>query len=325
MKKRLAAALCLTALLLLPACDQAAFQSPSPSAPSVQSESPELTPAPTPEPSAVPTPEIPPDPYEEERLGFTGGNIHGGLMAGDGEGWVYYRSEADHWQLYKARLDGSDRELLVEGAHLEYYYRGTVYCGFPNAFGLQAYDLETGELTSLVDQNRYLEYVTVDDTGIYYWTPNEYPFFRLDPSTGEETQILRDYADYFNYTGGTLYYYGYGGDAFNYRCIYALDVTTGEKRVVLSLSDQYFDREGNLLGLTIADYRNGSWDSEAIPIDSYGQPAGLTEQASDTYVIEGYVFSRGILRNAVLPERTDVTGVLDCWILCDGVGGLVWD
>ena len=50
-----------------------------------------------------------------EKLGFRGGNIGTmGLMAGDGEGWVYYRSEADNWNLYKARLDGSEKTRLAE-------------------------------------------------------------------------------------------------------------------------------------------------------------------------------------------------------------------
>lgn len=36
-----------------------------------------------------------------EKLGFMGGNIAaGGLMAGDGNGWIYYRSEANGWKLY---------------------------------------------------------------------------------------------------------------------------------------------------------------------------------------------------------------------------------
>jgi hypothetical protein len=34
----------------------------------------------------------------------------GGFMCGDGEGWVYYRSESENWYLYKAKLDGSNNE-----------------------------------------------------------------------------------------------------------------------------------------------------------------------------------------------------------------------
>lgn len=43
--------------------------------------------------SLEPTPCSPTNPYIEERLGFTGSNIAaGGLIAGDGENWVYYLS-----------------------------------------------------------------------------------------------------------------------------------------------------------------------------------------------------------------------------------------
>ena len=51
-----------------------------------------------------------------EKLGFEGGNLNaGGLMCGDGNGWVYYRSESDYWCLYKAKFDGSGKIKLSDG------------------------------------------------------------------------------------------------------------------------------------------------------------------------------------------------------------------
>lgn len=50
-----------------------------------------------------------------EGNGYLAGNIGlGGLMAGDSEGSVYYRSESDHWALYKAKLDGSEKLKLSD-------------------------------------------------------------------------------------------------------------------------------------------------------------------------------------------------------------------
>ena len=58
----------------------------------------------------VETPEPAP---EEELLGYQGGNIGaGGLICGGGDGYVYYRSESDGWQLYRARPDGTGKRRI---------------------------------------------------------------------------------------------------------------------------------------------------------------------------------------------------------------------
>jgi hypothetical protein len=45
---------------------------------------------------------------QAECLGFEGGNIGaGGLVCGGHDRYIYYRSESDHWRLYKAKPDGS--------------------------------------------------------------------------------------------------------------------------------------------------------------------------------------------------------------------------
>jgi hypothetical protein len=51
---------------------------------------------------------------QEIKLGAHSGNISNGGLVGGGDGWVYYRSEADHWRLYKARHDGSERQKLCD-------------------------------------------------------------------------------------------------------------------------------------------------------------------------------------------------------------------
>lgn len=332
-----------------------------------------------------------------ENLGFTGGNIAaGGLMAGDGNGWVYYRSEADGWKLYKAKLDGAEKtllcddcpcdinvlddwvyysnyrdnfslyristdgtehhklidgycrnlyvadsgiyfdmrdkynsaqvyhmgldgrapELLVEDMQVAAYYEGVLYCRSTNK--LCAYDMQTGALSNICE--KYAHNVSVDETGIYYWAVDENTFCHIDFKSGKE-QVLLSGGDFFNYTEGKLYYLGYGGDNYDYNCIYCFDVNNGTTFAVLSLSDQCFDISGNLLGVTIAQVRDGKVELDESYFDNAeGVFNGLSEHAGYTYLIDDNAFCRGGLRESIIN-----TGKFDCWILYDNNGGVVWD
>ncbi len=55
--------------------------------------------------------------YANERLGFNSGEV--GLVAGDGKGNVYFRSELDNWFLYKAKMDGSEKTKICEDVATE--------------------------------------------------------------------------------------------------------------------------------------------------------------------------------------------------------------
>ena len=333
-----------------------------------------------------------------EKLGFRGGNIGTmGLMAGDGEGWVYYRSEADNWNLYQARLDGTEktrlaedcpacinvldgwvyytnysdgfslyrvrtdgtgRERLVEGycdnlyaadsglyfdlrdenngSHVyrcdldggnlrellpgyrvSCYYGGKVYVS--DTLALSAYDLESGEVETVAEG--YTHNVTVDDTGIYYWAADEYVYYRLAP--GGEPEALLTGGDYFNYTEGSLYYFGYGGEDRDYFCCYRLDAETGETETLLELSGEYFDDAGNPTGITLSQSESVDIDSlDESFFDEQGQFLGFGYVESFTYpvVVGEQVMARGCLRQSLIEN-----GRLDCWILMDGAGGRVWD
>ena len=334
--------------------------------------------------------------YKLENRGFVGGNIAaGGLMAGDGNGKVYYRSESDGWKLYKANidgtekvllsddvpchinvldgwvyyanyldnfslfrirtdgtehqkllegycsnlyvadsglyfdkrdknnipqiyhmsLDGGDLKLLVENMRVASYYRGVIYCNAVNT--LFAYDLQTGELSEICE--KYTHNVSVDETGVYYWSVDENTFCLIDNNGGEETVLLTG-GDYFNYDKGKLFY-KYYSENYEYECIYCFDVNTKIQEVVLALSDQYFDLHGNLLGITIAQLRNGLVElDESLINEQDGAFNGFSEQASYTYIVQDQAFNRGALRESILR-----TGKLDCWIMYDQNGGIVWD
>ncbi|HAW70100.1 MAG TPA: hypothetical protein DHD79_09830 [Firmicutes bacterium] len=331
-----------------------------------------------------------------ENLGFIGGNIAaGGLMGGDRNGWVYYRSEADSWKLYKARLDGTKKtwlsddcpcyinvlegwvyysnyrdnfslyriradgterhklidgyccnlyvtdsgmyfdmrdknnsaqiyhmeldgsapELLVADMQVAAYYDGVLYCRSTNK--LCAYNMQTGTLSNI--REKYTHNVCADETGIYYWAVDKNTFCHIGFS-GQE-QVLLTGGDFFNYTEGKLYYFGYGGNNHDYYCIYCLDVKSKTTSAVLSLSDQCFDISGNLLGITIAQVRDSAAELDESYFDNdEGVFNGFSEQAGYTYVIEDSAFCRGGLRESILS-----TGKLGCWILYDNNGGIVWD
>lgn len=331
------------------------------------------------------------------KYGFTGGNIGaGGLMAGDGNGWVFYRSEADHWKLYKAKLDGTEKTLLcddvpcyinvldewvyyanylddfslyrirtdgsgrqklidgycsnihvtdtgiyfdmrdknnsalvyrmelaggepmllVPNMQVATFFDGILYCKSPDK--LIAYDMETGNTTDIC--NKYTHNVSADETGIYYWSVDENTFCHFDLRSGKEQVILTG-GDFFNYANGKLYYLGYGGENNNYNCVYCLDVDKDTTSAVLSLSDQYFDTSGNLLGITIEQVRDGTVEIDESYFDSEdGVFIGISEQAGYTYIIEDRAYCRGALRESALES-----GRADCWILYDNNGGIVWD
>jgi hypothetical protein len=239
---------------------------------------------------AIPEPEVV---TNEERLGYSGGNISagGGLMAYGDDGYIYYRSEADHWQLYKAKSDGSTKqklsedmpsninviggwvyytsfsdnfsiyrirtdgterqllgkeycddlyvtdrkiyagirdinnqrkiirmdhtgeniEVITEGASLGYYYNENIYY-YSNDLSLWKFDLLNKTRTQLTDV--YSTYVFVDDTGVYYWRPDENTFNRISLD-GKDEVIIRN-GDCFNYGDGSVYYMKLGYNNYNF-------------------------------------------------------------------------------------------------------------
>lgn len=332
----------------------------------------------------------------KERYGFENGNLAaGGLMCGDENGWVYYRSEADHWNLYKAKidgtektkicddtpayinvlddwiyysnfndgfsiyrirtdgnnreklidgycgnlhvtseklyfdlrnennapqiysadLDGSNKNLIAENLYVAAYYDGILYCR--DTKSLYAVNAVTGTTDKIFVG--YTHNIAVDDSGIYFWAVDDGTYCRID-NNGNKT-IIHDGGDFFTYANGKLYYWGYGGDNFDYDCIYCLDTVSNQTKTVLSLSPQYFDAVGNDLGITIRDLRDGVVTPDESMINPQdGVFKGFRESVDYTYVIDGCAFSRGAMRDSLLQ-----TGKLDCWIQCNDAEGNVWD
>ena len=86
--------------------------------------------------------------------GFFAGNIGlGGLMAGDSEGKVYYRSESDHWALYKANLDGTEKIKLSNDriSNINVLGEWVYYTNFDDNFSLYKIKTDGAERQRLLE------------------------------------------------------------------------------------------------------------------------------------------------------------------------------
>ena len=233
------------------------------------------------------------------------------------ESGLYFdmRDENNSADVFRANHDGSDMQLLVKGMSVGAYFDGVIFC--QNTRSLCAYHIDSGETEVLLEN--FTHNVSADETGIYYWLPDESRFCRMDIETHEEETLIRG-GDFFNYTDGRVYYQSYGGDNYNYFCIFAYDVPTGVTETLCSFSDEYFGFNGISLGITLEQMRDADFYASLDPsMFSEDGGIGLTESAGYAYSLGGTVITRGTLREGIA-----VKGSPDCLILCEG-SGAVWD
>ena len=144
-----------------------------------------------------------------EALGFSGGNIgQGGLMCGDNHGSVYYRSEADHWCLYKAKLDGSAKQKLSDDVpHDINVLNGWVYyANYRDGFSIYRIRtdgtghalLKTGYCSNLYVVGRHIYYDVRDEA-------NRSHIHRMDIDGSNDSLVVPE-ARLSYYYGGSLYY-----------------------------------------------------------------------------------------------------------------------
>lgn len=324
----------------------------------------------------------------EEKLGYTGGNLGaGGLMACGEDGYIYYRSEADHWALYKARPDGTEKQKLTDDkasninvmdgwvyytnfaddfslyrqksdgtgrqklspaycselyvtekqiiagirngqngreiitmrhdgsnvttilpeAALKYYYDGFVYYTDGNLF-LWKYNLDTGEHTQLTDV--YSTYISVDDSGVYYWRPDENAFHHIAPD-GNDRLLIKN-GDCYNYCDGNVYYMKLGYDNYNF---FRYDTRTGSEEQLTAFTGQLWNSRGEIMeGVNIYN-----------PGDLFDDDDELyfSDNATSVYILDGRPFFRGTLRQCLL--ETDGTRVDCLFTVDDEQKTVVWD
>lgn len=308
------------------------------------------------------------DPAKGEKLGYAGCNLGagGGLMALGDDGYIYYRSESDHWALYKARPDGTGKQKLsddkpsninvldgwvyytnfaedfalyrlrtdgtgrqklhqsycsdlyvtenlviagirngqdrpeiitmahdgtgvtglIQNAKLKYYYDGFVYYTDPNLY-LWKYNLQSGEHAQLTDA--YSTYVAVDDSGVYYWRPDENSFNHIAPD-GSEHVLLKN-GDFYNYCDGAVYYMKLGYHNYNFfRC----DTATGQEEQLTGFTGELWNLQGEIMeGVNIYNPGNLFDDPE-------GDELYFTDNATSVYILGGKPYFRGTLRRCLL-------------------------
>lgn len=157
---------------------------------------------------------------EEPQTGFSGCNINagGGLMGGDGRGNVYYRSEADNWHLYKARLDGSHKVKLCDDVPCEINVLGgwVYYANYRDGFSL--YRIRTDGTGRQLLKAGYCRGVYVAGDTVYYDVRNAQnvpAVHRMNLDGSGDTELIPDawlmywYDDCLYYLGDRLYLWKY--------------------------------------------------------------------------------------------------------------------
>jgi hypothetical protein len=207
--------------------------------------------------------------------GYIAGNIgQGGLMAGDSEGKVYYRSESDHWALYKANLDGSEKTKLsddrisninvlggwvyytsfddnfsiykirTDGSDRQRIVEG--YCSNLYVTGNQMYfdmrdDTNMSHVYTVGTDGRDLKKIIPEatmayyyDEAVYYISNNGLSLWKLDLETDEDQKLTDNYSAYVVVDDTGIYYWSVNEGTYN-----QMNLEGGDERVVLSGGDYY--------------------------------------------------------------------------------------
>jgi hypothetical protein len=238
------------------------------------------------------------------------------------ESGMYFgkRDDSNTSHIYRSDLDGGNMTLLFSEASLMYYYKGRVYLG---ANQLGVYDIETGEEIILTET--YIANVSVDDSGIYYWAVDKGEFRRMDLDGNSDNVILQG-GDFFNYSGGYLFYMGISENA-NGPChvINRLNVETGETITLYEALNELFDDHGNFIGVTLRQFNDGDYAPDLFELNYQGEMvlkgggSHFAESAGYVYVAGEYLFMRANLRESILQN-----GRFDCIARIDG-GLIIWD
>ena len=240
------------------------------------------------------------------------------------ESGMYFdiRDENNVAQVYHADLDGGGLTKIIADCFVAYYYNGIIYTSSATAYNLGAYDIATGEGKTLI--STYVADVSVDDSGIYFWAVDKGGFHHMDVGGDNDSVILRG-GDYFNYSNGNLYYMGISENT-NGPChvINRLDVTTGEVLTLYEELNEFFDRHGNLIGVTFKQRQNGDFDPDIFEDSEYGTVLKggdyyFSESVYYSYIAGEHIFMRAVLRESIIQK-----GNPDCIARLDG-GVTIWD
>lgn len=207
--------------------------------------------------------------------GFFAGNIGlGGLMAGDSEGKVYYRSESDHWALYKANLDGTEKIKLSNDriSNINVLGEWVYYTNFDDNFSLYKIRTDGSERQRLLEGYCSGLYVTGDmmyfdmrddtnmshvyimktdgsalekivpeasmayyhDEVVYFISKDGLNLWQLDLGTNESKKLTDKYSAYVVVDDTGIYYWSVNEGTYNHK-----DLNGGTDSIVLRGGDYY--------------------------------------------------------------------------------------
>lgn len=121
---------------------------------------------------------------------------------------IYFNTWLPKKGLYRMNLDGSELELIIEGAWLEFYvYKDAIYYVSDMYQPFRRFDLKTGEITTVIDDFGAIK--LIDDDYIYFSYDHEISsYYRMNLET-KEIQLLKgteDIPNRFSYDGTAIYY-----------------------------------------------------------------------------------------------------------------------
>jgi hypothetical protein len=243
--------------------------------------------------------EAPPDVVTEGN-GFLAGNIGlGGLMAGDSEGSVYYRSESDHWALYKSNLQGTEKVKLSDDriSNINVLGGWIYYTNFDDNFSIYKIKTEGSErqrilegyCTNLYATGERLYFDMRDDTNmshvysmgtggsdlkmiipeasmayyhddvVYYIAKDGLKLWQLDLVTGEQRKLTDTHSAYVVVDDTGIYYWSVNEGTFN-----QMNLDGSDDRVVLSGGDYYNKSERNIYFIKAG----GNYDVYELNLDT---------------------------------------------------------
>jgi hypothetical protein len=214
-----------------------------------------------------------------EGNGFFAGNIGlGGLMAGDSQGNVYYRSETDHWALYKANIGGSEKHKLSDDriSNINVLGEWVYYTNFDDNFSIYKIKADGSDRQRLLEGYCSNLYVTgerlyfdmrdgtnmshvysMDTNGgdlkkiipeasmayyhdevVYYIAKDGLNLWQLDQVTGEHKKLTDTYSAYVIVDDTGICYWSVNEGTFN-----QMDLDGSGERVLISGGD-YYNKSG---------------------------------------------------------------------------------
>ncbi len=220
-------------------------------------------------------------------------------------------------QIYRADLDGGNQKLLVPNMSVAYYYMGKVY--YCNVRELGVYDIAANSKRTLI--KTYTYNVSVDESGIYYLDADKNEVYHMDLD-GDTVRVVLQGGDFVNYSSGNLYYMGISSNE-NGPChvVNCLNLATNETTQLIEEANEFFDRDGNWLGITFKQWQEHPETIDPSLIDERdgGLKNGLNESVGYVYVAGEHLYMRATLRNSIIE-----TGKADCIARLDD-GVTIWD